>query len=103
MEKPEDPISAARGAREGSGRQSEPELPFSVATLESLSHELRTPLTTIIGYLDLVLAEEAGALTVLQRQYLQAAERNARRLARLANEIGALAERESQSAGENPD
>ena len=53
----------------------------------SVSHELRTPLTSIRGYLELVLDEEAGALTAEQRQFLLIVERNADRLQRVVGDL----------------
>ena len=54
---------------------------------ELASHELRTPLTSIIGYLDLVLDGEAGAVNEEQREYLSTAYRNARRLQTVIGEL----------------
>jgi signal transduction histidine kinase len=53
----------------------------------TVSHELRTPLTSIIGYLELVLAGEAGALTEEQRRFLQVVDRNASRLLGLVGDL----------------
>jgi PAS domain S-box-containing protein len=50
-----------------------------------ISHELRTPLTSILGYLELVLDDEA--LTAEQRQYLCTVERNAQRLLHLVGDL----------------
>jgi PAS domain S-box-containing protein len=50
-----------------------------------ISHELRTPLTSILGYLELVLDDEA--LTGEQRQYLCTVERNAQRLLQLVGDL----------------
>jgi len=52
-----------------------------------VSHELRTPLTSIIGYLELILEEEAGEVADEQRQFLTVIERNARRLLRLVGDL----------------
>jgi PAS domain S-box-containing protein len=52
-----------------------------------VSHELRTPLTSIIGYLELILEEEAGEVPGEQRQFLSVIERNARRLLRLVGDL----------------
>ncbi|MDA0183134.1 ATP-binding protein [Solirubrobacter phytolaccae] len=52
-----------------------------------VSHELRTPLTSIIGYLELVLEEEAGEVPEEQRRFLNVIERNARRLQRLVGDL----------------
>jgi PAS domain S-box-containing protein len=50
-----------------------------------ISHELRTPLTSILGYLELVLEDEA--LSGDHRQYLGTVERNAQRLLRLVGDL----------------
>jgi PAS domain S-box-containing protein len=60
-----------------------------------VSHELRTPLTSIRGYLELVLEEEAGALTDEQRQFLGVVERNAHRLLALVGDLLFLAQVEA--------
>jgi PAS domain S-box-containing protein len=52
-----------------------------------VSHELRTPLTSIIGYLELLLEEEAGEISAQQRRFLGVIERNARRLLRLVGDL----------------
>src|SRR4029079_939814 len=57
-----------------------------------VSHELRTPLTSIIGYLEMVLEENAAPLTTSQRQYLGTVNRNVERLATLVNELLFLAQ-----------
>jgi signal transduction histidine kinase len=53
----------------------------------TVSHELRTPLTSIIGYLELVLAGEAGSLTEEQKQFLEVVDRNAGRLLGLVGDL----------------
>ena len=57
-----------------------------------VSHELRTPLTSIIGYLEMVLEENAEPLTTSQRQFLATVNRNVERLATLVNELLFLAQ-----------
>ena len=52
-----------------------------------VSHELRTPLTSIVGYVELVMEEEAGELTEQQRRFLEIVERNGRRLQRLVGDL----------------
>ena len=52
-----------------------------------VSHELRTPLTSIRGYLDLVLDGEVGELNPEQRRFLDAVDRNSRRLLRLVGDL----------------
>ena len=65
------------------------------AFVSAVSHELRTPLTSIKGYLESVLAEEAGPLNDLQREELEIVYRNATRLEDLANDLLTLARLES--------
>jgi PAS domain S-box-containing protein len=60
-----------------------------------VSHELRTPLTSIRGYLELLLAGEAGDLTDEQRQFLGVVERNAHRLLALVGDLLFLAQVEA--------
>ena len=52
-----------------------------------VSHELRTPLTSIIGYVELLIEEEASPLDDEQRRFLGVIERNARRLMRLVGDL----------------
>lgn len=52
-----------------------------------VSHELRTPLTSIVGYIDIVRAEEAGEINERQARYLGVVDRNARRLIRLVGDL----------------
>jgi signal transduction histidine kinase len=52
-----------------------------------VSHELRTPLTSIVGYVELVLDQESGALSEEQEQYLHVIDRNSRRLQRLVGDL----------------
>lgn len=52
-----------------------------------VSHELRTPLTSIVGYLELLGTEEAGALTAEQIRMLEVIDRNARRLLTLIEDL----------------
>lgn len=49
-----------------------------------ISHELRTPISSVLGYLELVRDDP---VTPEQQQYLGIAERNARRLLGLVNEL----------------
>jgi len=48
--------------------------------LQNTSHELATPLTPVVGYLRLLLNEELGALTPLQRRSLESVELSTNRL-----------------------
>jgi signal transduction histidine kinase len=52
-----------------------------------VSHELRTPLTAILGYVELVLSDDATAFPVEHARHLEVIERNARRLVRLVGDL----------------
>jgi signal transduction histidine kinase len=55
--------------------------------VSSVSHELRTPITSLRGYLELLEQGEAGELTADQARYLQVADRNARQLSDLIDDL----------------
>jgi signal transduction histidine kinase/HAMP domain-containing protein len=52
-----------------------------------VSHELRTPLTAILGYVELLLSDDAAAFPADHARHLQVVERNARRLVRLVGDL----------------
>ena len=52
-----------------------------------MSHELRTPLNAIIGFSDLLLTEETGALNAQQQDFLGSVLRNGRHLLSLINSV----------------
>jgi len=60
-----------------------------------ISHELRTPLSSILGYLELLRDDPRHPLTEEQLQFLEVAERNARRLLRLVGDLLFTAQVES--------
>ncbi len=55
--------------------------------MSTVSHELRTPITSILGYSQLLLSDETGALPVMHRQILGRIERNGRRLLGLIEDM----------------
>jgi signal transduction histidine kinase len=55
--------------------------------LANMSHELRTPLNSIIGFSDMLLTEEVGALSPMQRDFLETVARNGRHLLELISEL----------------
>jgi PAS domain S-box-containing protein len=55
--------------------------------LALVSHELRTPLTSIVGYLELLVEDEADEVSPTGRQFLSVIDRNARRLQRLVDDV----------------
>jgi len=52
-----------------------------------VSHELRTPLTAILGYVELLLSDDAAAPSSEHARHLEVIERNARRLVRLVGDL----------------
>jgi len=48
--------------------------------LQNVSHELATPMTPVVGYLRLLLGEELGPLTPLQRKCLDSVQASTQRL-----------------------
>lgn len=55
--------------------------------LRNLSHELATPMTPVIGYAKLLLAEELGPVTPMQRKALVAVELGANKLRSLVDTL----------------
>src|SRR5215831_20606551 len=53
-----------------------------------LSHELRTPLNSIITLSQMLMDEEAGALSKEQRRYVEVIRRNGRNLLGLIDQLG---------------
>ena len=53
----------------------------------AMSHELRTPINAILGYNDLLLASVYGALSPKQAEGLEGAQRAARHLLELVNDV----------------
>lgn len=56
-----------------------------------ISHELRTPLTSIKGFCEMLIKEEAGKLTLLQRDFLTTIFKSAKKLETRINSIIELA------------
>jgi signal transduction histidine kinase len=55
--------------------------------LANMSHELRTPLNSIIGFSDMLLTQEVGALNAMQQDFLDTVARNGRHLLQLISEL----------------
>ncbi len=53
------------------------------AVIAKLSHELRTPLASILGYVDLILEEDAGPITEHQKAFLEIILQNTLKLEKL--------------------
>jgi signal transduction histidine kinase len=53
----------------------------------SLAHEFRTPMTSITGYTDLLLGEQVGILTEMQRQFLERVKANIEQMNQLLNDL----------------
>jgi signal transduction histidine kinase len=88
------PPSIARGGAFLAGRARRrggaPRPPDELVGL--VSHELRTPLTSILGYLELLLDQEAGPLTEEQHELMLVVRRNAERLQRSVDDMLVAAE-----------
>jgi signal transduction histidine kinase len=63
--------------------------------LANMSHELRTPLTSVIGFSEMLLTEDTGPLTPMQRDFLETVARNGRHLLQLISELLDLSKIES--------
>ena len=63
--------------------------------LAKMSHELRTPLNHIIGFTELVAAQQVGTLNPIQREYLGDSLASSRHLLSLLNDILDLAKIEA--------
>jgi len=55
--------------------------------ISNISHELRTPMTHVKGYIDLLLADDFGALSLDQRQAVDVLKRASERLSRLIDDL----------------
>lgn len=55
--------------------------------LQNLSHEFATPMTPVVGYLKLLLDEEAGPLTPLQRKCLESIQTSTSKLRSLVDTL----------------
>jgi signal transduction histidine kinase len=55
--------------------------------VQNVSHELRTPLTFVKGYVELLLACDAGPLTDLQKEYLEVVIEKTDTVTRLVSDI----------------
>lgn len=59
-------------------------------TVSLAVHELRTPVTVVAGYLRMLLREQGGPLTDLQRKMLEEADRSCSRINSLVSEMSEL-------------
>src|SRR5262247_2340937 len=55
--------------------------------LQNMSHEFATPMTPVVGYLRLLLDEEAGPLTPLQRKCLESIHTSTQKLRSLIDTL----------------
>src|SRR5659263_34274 len=55
--------------------------------ISNISHELRTPLTHLKGYMDLMLANDFGPITLEQKKSLDVMNRATDRLGRLIDDL----------------
>ena len=59
----------------------------NLRVLLSMAQDLRQPLASLVGYTDLLLAESAGILGALQRQFLERVRASAQRLEQAVDDI----------------
>ncbi len=59
--------------------------------IAGLVNEFRTPMTALTGYTDLLLGEQPGILTEMQRQFLERMRANVQQLGQLLNDLLQLA------------
>jgi len=71
--------------------------------VHSVSHELRTPMTNVLGYTDMLLAEQLGAVNSSQRKMLESVSRNGRRLHKLIEDLLTLSRIEQGSFNAVPE
>ena len=79
-----EPVEAQEPARRDNGGEPEPN---SHEVIASMAQELRTPMTSISGYTDLLLAESAGILGAMQRQFLQRVKANIERMSGMLDDL----------------
>lgn len=51
------------------------------------AHELKTPITALMGYIELLISESMGKVTLVQEQFLQIIKANVERLSDLADDL----------------
>ncbi|MFN2283446.1 MAG: ATP-binding protein [Anaerolineae bacterium] len=62
----------------------------------SLAHEFRTPMTSITGYTDLLIGEQVGILTEMQKQFLERVKANIEQMNQLLNDLVSTASPDSR-------
>lgn len=70
--------------------------------MQNISHELRTPLTFVKGYVELLLAEEAGPLTEEQKEFLKIVIEKTDGATRLVSDIIFLQQADQVSGKRSP-
>ncbi len=68
----------------------------------SLANEFRTPMTALIGYTDLLLGEQLGILTKMQKDFLERVKANVEQLNHLLNDLVHLASPDSRAMKLSP-
>ncbi len=71
--------------------------------VSNVTHELRSPMTSIRGYIDLLLQEDAGPITELQKDYLSVVKNSAVRLGRFIDNLLDVAKIEAQKLKLTPE
>ncbi|MFP4395728.1 MAG: ATP-binding protein [Anaerolineales bacterium] len=68
----------------------------------SLANEFRTPMTALIGYTDLLMGEQLGILTKMQKDFLERVKANVEQLNHLLNDLVHLASPASRAMKLSP-
>ncbi len=71
--------------------------------LVGMINELRTPMTSIIGYTDLLLAEQVGILNAMQMQFLERVKANIERMGQMLTDLVELASPEKSRDAIEPE
>lgn len=71
----------------GQARRAEEVERLKSAFLSTVSHELRTPLSSIRGFVEIILSGRTGALTPVQRDFLESVQASTKQLHRLVEDI----------------
>ncbi len=71
--------------------------------LVGMINELRTPMTSIIGYTDLLLAEQVGILNAMQMQFLERVKANIERMGQMLTDLVELVSPEKSREAIEPE
>ncbi len=82
--------------------QTEGSLAAQREAIAGIADEFRTPMTSITGYTDLLLSEQGGILTEIQRQFLDRVNANVEQMGQLLNDLVRLASPDARGVNLEP-